>query len=166
MWIYREKGFGSSYRLFLPRHVDAPVGATNIVPAAAPAEEPVGGTETVLLVEDDPAIRSLTARALRQGGYHVLDAVNGHDALQIARTHVGPLHLVLSDLVMPQMNGDELLLQIRAKRASTRLVLMSGYTASVARPERLKAMNVQFLDKPFTPDLLLRRVRAALDAPA
>jgi PAS domain S-box-containing protein len=163
LWTYREPGFGTCYRTFLPRHADsaeAPAGAPG-----EPEQAPVG-TETVLLAEDDPAIRSLTARALRQHGYHVLEAANGRDAIALARSHVGPLHVVLSDLVMPQMNGDELLEQVRARHPNARLMLMSGYTAGVARPGRLRNLGVAFLDKPFTSLTLLQRVRAVLDAPA
>jgi PAS domain S-box-containing protein len=166
LWTYREDGYGTCYRVYLPRHRDQASPRNSPFDRMPPAGEPfIGGADAnILLAEDDPAIRSLTARILRQYGYTVIEAIHGADALHVARHFVGPIHLVLADLVMPQMNGVELITQLRAKRSDVRGLLMSGYPAAAAYRAAGAAVEAEFLSKPFSPDELLHAVRCSLDA--
>jgi PAS domain S-box-containing protein len=164
IWVYSEPGKGTLFRIFLPR-VTGQVEA-----AAAPADEPPSsGTETVLLVEDEPMVAAVAASALRSQGYRVLFASSGEEALAAARGHPGAIDLLVTDVVLPQMNGRELAERLRAVRPQVRVLFCSGYTDSVALPGEAgdsgwRAGAVAFLQKPYTPKLLARRVRAVLDA--
>jgi two-component system cell cycle sensor histidine kinase/response regulator CckA len=139
------------------------------VPAAAPRHgdtaHPQRGTETVLLVEDEPAVRVLAARTLRDHGYTVLEAQNGEEALRLAAIYRrGPIHLLITDVVMPQMGGEVLAQAFRVAHPATRVLFMSGYADSESFRTRVLGSEVSFLEKPFSPAALAVRVREALDA--
>jgi two-component system, cell cycle sensor histidine kinase and response regulator CckA len=154
-----EQGVGTTIKLYLPRAE----GAT-IMPR--PAREPAradGGTETILLVEDESSVRNLVARVLRGKGYQVLEATTGEGALAVAAQHPGPIHLLLTDIVMPRMSGRELALALTKARSRLRVLFMSGYTdENVIR--HVEDSDMGFLPKPFSPAIVIERVRAALDA--
>lgn len=122
------------------------------------------GTETILLVEDEPAVRTLIRQVLQARGYTILEASYGPEALYMAEHYQQPIHLLLTDMVMPEMNGRELARQLACIRPTTRVLYMSGYADSYLVPHDLSAPGVAFLQKPVTPDVLIRQVRALLDA--
>ena len=151
-----EPGRGTAVRIYLPLVTD-----TMDDPSAgdSPAELPIG-TETVLLVEDEPVVRDVASQALRERGYTVLEATNGSEALGLAVAHEGEqIHLLLTDVVMPLTGGRELAQQVRASRPETRVLFTSGY----ADPFVLET-GTAFIQKPFTPKSLARKVREVLDA--
>ena len=116
----------------------------------------------ILVVDDDVAVRALIANVLRKEGYQVLDASNGQHALEILKAHAGPVHLLLTDFVMPGMNGIELATAVRNERQGTTVLVISGYTSSQIAAEEKK---VDFLQKPIGPHKLLEKVRELLFRP-
>jgi signal transduction histidine kinase/DNA-binding LacI/PurR family transcriptional regulator/ActR/RegA family two-component response regulator len=150
---------GTSFEIFLP--------ATHRVSGdrdeEAPAEDTPGGTETLLLVEDDGKVRTTARRFLTDFGYDVLEAVDGHDALRVAQLHPGPLDLVITDVVMPGIGGPELAKRLAAVRPGTPVLYISGYTDSSEVRDELTGANVALLHKPFTASDLAERVREVLD---
>jgi CheY-like chemotaxis protein len=159
IWVYSEPGRGTTFKIYLPQ-------LGGLAEAATVQKEvdnrPASGTETILLVEDEDAVRSLARRILERYGYSVLVAGTGAEALEIARNRPAPIQLLLSDLVMPGMAGPELASQLVAARPEMRVIFMSGYTDdAVVRNGLLSEIGV-FLQKPFTPDGLVRKVREAL----
>ena len=153
-----EVGKGTTFVVLLPRVDSALSPAT---PEAVETE--VGGEETVLLVEDEATLRAALSRALSVRGYRVLLAGNGREALSAAAEHQGPIQLVLSDVVMPGMSGPELVRQLSLPHPEMRSIYMSGYTDHAGlRDSRLREGS-DFLQKPFTPEALARRVREVLD---
>jgi PAS domain S-box-containing protein len=157
--VRSEPGHGAEFRISLPLRPAAEAEPDR--PAPAP---PGSGAETVLLVEDDAAIRGIVRRALARAGYRVLDAGSAGDALQIARGEPG-IHALVTDVVLPERNGWDLSREVARGRPGLRVLFMSGYAAQPTG-EALLPDGVPFLAKPFTPDDLLRSLRAVLDAPA
>ncbi len=159
VWVYSEPGKGTAFKIFLP-YVDADISAgVKSPPVPAPS-----GWETVLLVEDEDAVRNLSRRILVRQGYNVLEARHGADALELARDYKGKIHIVVTDVVMPQMNGRELVERLRTVRPATKAVFMSGYTNDdIIRRSALDPGNRRLIQKPFTADALASAVRAALD---
>jgi CheY-like chemotaxis protein len=121
------------------------------------------GPETILLVEDDEPVRALADAILRRQGYVLLVAGDGIEALALLRQHSGPVDLLLTDVIMPEMNGQELYNQARAQRPGLRVIFMSGYATDVIAPHDALGEDPQFIQKPFTGRTLLARVRAVLD---
>ncbi len=158
-----ELGEGAEFQIYLPS-----VGeAADAMPLW---DETLGflpvGDETVLLVEDDRMVRSAAAEALRQQGYTILEAGNGIQALEVAEAHSdGPIHLVVTDLVMPLMSGQELGARFSELHPDSRVLYASGYTEDVAARELIASGSISFLQKPFRPAMLAQRVRAILDQP-
>jgi PAS domain S-box-containing protein len=157
--VTSRPGGGTTFRIFLPEaeaaEERAPVPAE---PAAAPTSR---GSETVLLVEDDPLVRRVTARTLRSAGYAVVEATDGSDALRVAAEGPAP-DLLVTDLVMPHMGGEALAARFRADHPDARVLLISGYTDHGIDPRAL-GDDVAFLQKPFPPAALARKVRELLD---
>jgi PAS domain S-box-containing protein len=160
IWVYSELGKGTSLKIYLPR-----VAQTSEVPkpGAAPAEL-ARGSETVLLVEDDEMVRALAQAILERHGYHVMVARNGQEALRFAQEGSGPIHLLLTDTIMPVMNGPELAKQFRSIRPETKILFMSGYTDKVISCTTALEPGTAFLQKPFTPQTMTHKVREVLDA--
>jgi len=150
---------GSTFTVYLPK-VAAPSAETAAAPAAPVL--PSGGTETVLLVEDEPAVRNLARRALQRFGYRVLEAGNGDAAIGMSRDARDPIALLLTDIVMPGMGGRELAQRLSAERPSMRVLYTSGYPDAAGHPQELEA-TVAYLSKPYTPEDLARKVREVLD---
>ncbi len=159
IWVYSEPGHGTVFKVYLPV-------AAAPADGAGTAEDPsrVRGLETVLLVEDGDTVRALAVEVLRRHGYRVLEAENGLDALSVAAQHDGPIHLMVSDLVMPHLSGHELASRLAEVRPDMRVLFMSGYTEHAAVHRDLTA-GAAFLQKPFAPDRFARKVRTVLDAP-
>jgi PAS domain S-box-containing protein len=158
--LYSEPGHGTSVKVYLPRaQSDSAVVRVGQEPIQIPR-----GTETILLVEDEAAVRALTARMLRGQGYTVLEAANGIEALDLVRRHAStPIALLLTDMIMPKMGGYELAEQLRQSIPNIRVLLMSGYTDNAVIQHGLLDPSVTFFQKPFTLPTLARGVRALLD---
>jgi nitrogen-specific signal transduction histidine kinase len=159
IWVYSEPGHGTTFKIYLPRSLAArPAGA------AEPVVVAMTGTETLLVVEDDDALREIATSVLRSAGYTVLAAASGAAALEIAAQHQGSLQLVLTDMVMPGMGGRELATRLTEIRPDIRIVYTSGYTDdAILRRHALEASD-HFLSKPYTVVELTRRIRKVLDA--
>ena len=126
--------------------------------------KPRGGTETILLVEDEPAVRMLTRILLERSGYHVLEAADGVEALRTWEQHTSPIHLLLTDIVMPEgINGRELAQRLREHVPTLRVIFMSGYSAEIAGRELTLQPGQNFIQKPSPPNDLLETVRRSLD---
>jgi CheY-like chemotaxis protein len=154
-------GHGTTFTIYLPR-IESDLDAAG---SQAPSKPPVGGHETVLVVEDQPMLRTLTRELLAEAGYRVLDAENGDAALRIAGGHPGPIDLLVTDVVMPGMTGPELARQLGASRPFMRVVYCSGYTEDALMRSGRVGPGSAFLPKPFAPADLERVVRQVLDAP-
>ena len=159
IWFYSEPGKGTTFKVYFPQ-VEA--GAAEL-PEPVPEPRRAPGEQTILLVEDDVSVRSFAARALREAGYTVLEAPNGLEALQLAAERQGsPIHLLVTDVVMPQMGGEELAQNLRAIHPELKALFVSGYTAqAVVRGEALDEA-VEFLQKPFTVTMLTQKVDEVL----
>jgi two-component system cell cycle sensor histidine kinase/response regulator CckA len=124
------------------------------------------GTETILVAEDEDGVRSLTREVLEKYGYRVLEAANGEEALNVADRHDGPVDLLLSDVVMPRMGGPELAQALLQRRPTVKVLYMWGYTDHPMVRRGVVDAGVAFLQKPFTPTLLVSRIRELLEKPA
>ena len=159
VWVYSEPGHGTTFKLYLPR-VDAPAE-----PQAPPRETAtLTGTETILLAEDDEILRPLTKGLLAKLGYTVLDAESAEQALAVAGARQGPIHLLVADVVMPGASGRELARRLAQSRPETRVLYVSGYTDDAIVHHGMLEPGLKFLQKPFTPAALARKVREVLDA--
>ncbi|MES1189188.1 MAG: ATP-binding protein [Myxococcales bacterium] len=158
IWVYSEPGHGTTFKVYLPR-VDRE--SARKTPTAALQ----GGSETILLVEDEPQVRAIVQRTLERGGYAVLTAAGPEEALSICESSLMRIDLLLTDVVMPQMNGRELAERIRALRPTIKTLFMSGYTDDAILRHGVLDEGVPFLQKPVTPSSLKRKVRETLDAP-
>jgi hypothetical protein len=159
--IESEPGQGTSVRIFLPL---VPEEADELDrPATAP---PAGGTETILLVEDEPSLRHLASAALRGYGYNVLEAGDSFEALRLCDAHQGPIHLLLADFILPGMRADELASRAVKVHPESRVLYMSGYTDDALVRDGILQPGVALLQKPFETSVLARRVREILDASA
>lgn len=121
------------------------------------------GTETLLIVENEGAIRNLLQMALRKDGYTVLAAESGREALEIVRDHDGAIHLLITDVMMPDMDGPELVRQLATVRPGTRTLFMSGYMDEALGEHGILPMHVNFIQKPFSPRAIAEKVRDILD---
>jgi PAS domain S-box-containing protein len=160
IWVYSEPGRGTTFKIYLPRVA----GTGEVKQRQVKYADAAKPGETVLLIEDEVAVRTLARRVLESRGFKVLDAGTGAAAMQIAQEHDGPIHLMLCDVVLPDMNGREIGERIIALRGETRPLFMSGYTDDDAKLQGVIGARAPFLEKPFTPDLLTRRVREVLDS--
>jgi len=158
IWVYSEVGVGTSFKIYLPL-VDEHVTG----PEAGPGRpEGALGTETILVAEDEEMVRHLARESLMKNGYTVLEAADGGEALLIAQQHQGPIHLLLTDVVMPRMSGKELAEQVVKLRPDTRVLYMSGYTDQAIVHHGILDRDIAFIGKPFTPNALVLKIVAVL----
>jgi signal transduction histidine kinase/ActR/RegA family two-component response regulator len=157
--VYSEPGQGTVFKIYLPAISEAPEPE----PQEAATVQAAPATETVLLVEDEEQVRNLTRTMLARQGYRILEASSGGDALRMAREHPGSIDLLLTDIVMPQMNGVELAREMHAVRPQIRVLFMSGYTDNALVEEQFLTSGVGFIHKPFTSAALQKKVRQALE---
>jgi two-component system cell cycle sensor histidine kinase/response regulator CckA len=158
IWVYSERGRGTTVKIYFPRQsgTESSVAPKSVAPAR-------NGSETILLVEDAPDVRKLATRILTAGGYRVLTAQSGSEAERLAREHLGVIHLLLTDVVMPGMSGRELAERLSGE-TPIRVLYMSGYTDDAVVRHGVLEEGVKFIQKPFTPRGLLAKVREVLDA--
>ena len=160
IWVYSEPGKGTTFKVYLPRVADAvPSFAAPEMPPSAPPK----GRETILLVEDEPAVRELIQMVLSERGYTVLEALVPEDAERLAGNNGAEIQLLLTDVVMPGMSGRDLAKRLTARHPHLRVLYMSGYTFNVIAQDGTLEEGISFLQKPFTPQLLTEKVREALD---
>ncbi len=159
IWVYSEPNQGTTFKVFLPltNEVEQPVTPVRL--------GSLRGSETVLLVEDDDQVRAVALGILSRNGYRILEGRNANEALQLSARHEGPIELLLTDVVMPHMSGSELADKLVEGRPDTRVLYMSGYTDEAIVHHRVVAPGVTLLQKPLTPEGLLRKVREVLEAP-
>ena len=158
--VYSEPGHGTKFKVYFPRYEDAP--AVLKTDQAAPIR---GGSETILLVDDAAPLRGLTRLLLEDCGYTVLDSGDPAEAIRIAATHQGLLPLLITDVVMPGFSGRVLAERLRAARPETKVLYTSGYADDEVAQHGLVETECAFLEKPFTRDALIRKVREILDSP-
>ena len=159
VWLYTEEGHGTQVKVYLPiTHEPISDGHHITVPMRE------AGDETVLLVEDEEAVRAFVRTTLRRQGYRVLEARNGGEALLVAEQHDGPIHLLITDVVMPRMNGKALAERLLRIRPELAVVYMSGYTENTVVHKGVVDAGTNFLAKPASPAALLTMVRKVLDA--
>jgi two-component system, cell cycle sensor histidine kinase and response regulator CckA len=161
IWVWSEPGAGTTFDIYLPAVHELPVA--DPLPAAVLPRQRREGHETILVVEDDPRVRSLVRKILVMRGYRVLEADNGRRALDLAASHLGSVDLLLTDLVMPDMGGIDLILHLTHARPGLRCVVTSGYTEDAVLSTQVLPPAAVFLPKPFTPDELAGAVRRVLD---
>jgi PAS domain S-box-containing protein len=160
VWVYSEPGLGSTFKIYLPR-----VGAGRAVPSNGDRATPArGGSETILIVEDEEMVRSLASRGLREHGYTVIEARHGAEALQQLERRAAAVDLVISDVVMPEMGGRELGQRLAQLQPTLPVLFISGYTGEDVIQRGLLDAGVPFQQKPFAPESLARKVREMLDA--
>jgi two-component system cell cycle sensor histidine kinase/response regulator CckA len=156
--VYSEPGTGTTFKVYLPRAQGQPSSGRSNQGLPMP-----GGGETLLLVEDDAGIRDLTVRILRGCGYRLLSARDGKEALGVAALHEGPIDLLITDVVMPQMGGGQLATELTAQRPGLKVLFMSGYTDDAVVRHGVLEQGAAFLTKPFTLAALARKVRETID---
>ncbi len=158
--VESKRGRGSIFKIYFPQHVEA----EGAIEGASGGPEQVRGKETVLVVEDEPGVRTLVHETLKLHGYHVLEARHGIEALLTGARHPGPIHLLLTDVVMPQMSGPEVAERLSPARPEMKVLYMSGYPDHPVFAQSRVKTDTAFLQKPFTPSTLVRKVREVLDA--
>lgn len=162
IWVYSEQGIGTTFKIYLPRTEEA----SEPVESDSAGDPLPHGLETVLLVEDEEAVRQLSYEVLRRNGYTVLVAHNGEEALQVCERYKAPISLMVTDVVMPGMSGRELAESLVPSRPEMKVLYTSGYTDDAVVRRGVLQEGVAFLQKPFMAEALARKVRELLDAPA
>ena len=159
IWVYSEPGQGTTFKIYLPR-VEAVLGQGQEEQVPSPLAK---GEETVLVAEDEEMLRELACEFLQDSGYIVLAAGNGAEAIEVSQRHQGPIHLLMTDAVMPGMSGRELAQRLGSHRPDMKMLYVSGYTDDAVLRNGLLEPGASFLQKPFTQNALMRKVRAVLD---
>jgi two-component system, cell cycle sensor histidine kinase and response regulator CckA len=160
IWVFSEVGRGTTFKIYLPL-IEEEVEEVNT--SVTPAEQ-LNGTETVLLVEDEENVRRLACEILEMNGYTVIEAKDGVEALEVCDRYEGPIQLMLTDVVMPRLGGRELSQRLAPLRPQMRVLYMSGYTDDAIVRHGAFDRDIHFLQKPFTPEALARKVRQAISA--
>jgi CheY-like chemotaxis protein len=162
IWVYSEPKQGSAFKIYLP--------ALQETREPDEIQEPLGtlakGSETVLVVEDESAVRSFTRMVLQRNGYQVLEAPNGEEALSVSREHSGEIQLLVTDMVMPGMGGPQVAEALERQRPAMKVLFLSGYTENAIAQRGTLGAELPFLQKPFTIEVLLRKVRQVLEQSA
>jgi PAS domain S-box-containing protein len=159
IWVYSEEGKGTTFKVYLPRVEEAKDTPTQ----PGESKRSSGGTETILLVEDNDMVRKLSVRTLTELGYTVIEAQNPQEALGLCEQVSSPIHLLLTDVIMPGMTGKDLADRVQTLRPGVKVLYMSGYTDDAILHSGILEAKVSFLSKPFSPEVLASKVRAVLD---
>jgi CheY-like chemotaxis protein len=160
IWVYSEPGRGTTFKVYLPLADAVPVESDS----GPPPVVDLNGTETILVVEDNPAVRELAGDILARQGYTVLSAQDGPEALALAASHHGPLHLLLTDVVMPGMNGRALYQEAVKRHPHLKVLYMSGYTENVIAHRGVLDAGIAYIQKPFTVQSIAAKVREVLES--
>jgi len=162
IWVYSEPGHGTAFKIYLPV-VESHVQAQQSV---EPTEALPVGSETILLVENDSSLREVTCQFLQSSGYEVIEAASPHEALRVAEEHQGGIDFLLTDVILPRMNGRELAIQLTAKWPRINVLYVSGYTDGIVRDGAHGVLEngLAFLQKPYSRRALIRKVREVLDS--
>jgi len=159
IWVYSEPGQGTTFKIYLP----AVEREAAQVQEEQTSSDDFTGSETILIVEDDDSLRNMVCEILEPQGYSILEAQNGIEALRVSESHSGQIHLMLTDVVMPKMGGRELEEHLRPLRPDMKVIYMSGYTDNAILHHGVLSPGIEFLEKPFTPAGLRKKVREVLD---
>lgn len=159
IWVYSEVGQGTVFRTYFPR-IDEKTQQTQ---GAMPEQSAEKGSETILLAEDSVSLREMASEYLESVGYTVIRATAGKEALQLAKEFAGPIHLILTDVVMPEMSGPELASQVSSFRPDIKVIFTSGYTDDAIARQGILDPQVAFIQKPYRPKALARKIREVLD---
>ena len=159
VWVYSEPGLGTTFKIYFPRVIEA----SDSPPRRVLADAASSASETILLVEDSRLLAKVTRDFLVSDGYDVLMAANPREAFRISESHHAPIHLLLTDVVMPDINGRELAEQLLARRPEMKVLYMSGYTNGILLEHAFRAEDSAFIEKPFSHDALSRKVRHMLN---
>ncbi len=159
IWVYSEPGQGTTFKIYLPRVEEG----ASALPHEGDKDSLPRGRETILLVEDELSVRGFAVQVLRENGYNLLEAVNGSEALRMVQEYAGEIHLLLTDVVMPQVGGKELAQKLKALRPNIKVLFTSGYTDNAIVHHGVLEPGVKFLQKPFSPAALAQKVREVLD---
>ena len=160
IWVYSEPGRGTTFKVYLPRVEETGTGQPE--GPKAPRKSQAAASETILLVEDEPGVRTLARKVLESHGYTVLEAAGGEKAIPISESHQGPIHLLLTDVVMPAMSGRVLADRLAPRRPGIKVLFMSGYTDEAVIHHGVLESGIPFIQKPFTPQALVQKVRELL----
>lgn len=158
IWFYSERGVGTTFKIYLPR-ID---GVPERTPSQPPTPESTRGSETILVVEDNDQVRAVACTILRRGGYRVLEASNGGEALLVCEQHPATIHLLLTDVVLPKLSGRQLAERLEPMRPGLKVLFMSGYADEAIMQHGVLESAVAFLQKPITPAALTCKVRDVL----
>jgi two-component system cell cycle sensor histidine kinase/response regulator CckA len=161
IWVYSEPKRGTTFKIYLPRED----GTLEERPSGLPPEAGSEASETVLLVEDDEMVRHLMRQVLARRGYTVLEARQSEEAFEACRTQEAPIHLLVTDMVMPGLNGWELAQRIAQLRPGIKTLFVWGYAEAALIHQGIQDTSVKFLQKPFSPTAFAAKVRATLDRP-
>jgi CheY-like chemotaxis protein len=159
IWVYSEPGLGSTFNIYLPR-MNEPLEETR---KKVPSGELFRGGETILVVEDEENVRRLAVRILERQGYTVLEATCVNDALELCKESKEPIHMILTDVVMPEMSGPQLAEQLVSLRPKIKVLYMSGYADNAIVHQGVLKDGVDYIQKPFTIDGLAKKMREVLD---
>ena len=162
--VYSEPGHGTTFKIYLPQ-VEGPLGALDAPDPAVPGAGRLEGSETILLVEDEEVIRRVLRTSLEMHGYTVIEAGDGSEAIASCERRDQPLDLLVTDVIMPLMNGPDLAHRVAAIRPDLPVLFMSGYTDRALIHQGLRRSGTAFIQKPFTPEALARKIRELLDEP-
>jgi CheY-like chemotaxis protein len=160
IWLYSEPGFGTTFKIYLPRVDESAQEPALAQPIPHSLRPPC---ESVLVVEDNEALRQMLCRVLRTSGYRVMDAANANAALRVCEQQETIIDILISDVVMPEMSGIELASELKTSHPTMRVLLMSGYSGSAMTRHGELRSDIPFLEKPFNPDTIARKVREVLD---
>jgi CheY-like chemotaxis protein len=161
VWVYTEPSLGTTFKIYLPC-VDS---ATEIGIPVTKVEKVAGGSQTILIVEDDVALLQVTHRSLKEVGYAILAAQSPAEAIHISESHLGPIHLMVTDVIMPGMSGDKLAAYLSVLRPEMKVLYVSGYTDDSIVHHGVLEPGLAFLQKPFSPRILARKVSEVLAMP-
>jgi CheY-like chemotaxis protein len=159
IWVYSEPGLGTTFKIYLPREQSVTASATRLRAMGETAK----GSETILVVEDEEALRKVVKRSLEAAGYVVLTASAGDEALRVSEHHEGIIHLVLTDVVMPRMGGKALAQALQKTRPAAKVIFMSGYPDNAFVHQGVVDEGTNFIGKPFTAVEMTRKIREVLD---
>ena len=157
IWVYSEPNRGTTFKLYFPR-----VSEPAVESVGPETQSTAGASETILVVEDEKAVRDLTMRMLERLGYRLLAAASGAEAIEVSRAFAGTIHLLLTDVVMPNMSGRQLADELALSRPGMKVLYLSGYTENTVLHHGVLDANVEFLPKPFSREVLSRRIREIL----